>query len=272
MPGGSSSGLAHYVDAWEQSLRSTLDLASHFADPDWSRPTRCPGWDVHDQVAHLVSVEAQLAGAPAPPEAPPETHVRGAVGELAERGVHARRDLPGPQLLAEFQGVLAKRLIQLRARPLTSADELLGVSGKPRPAETVLRARTFDVWAHEQDIRAALELPGNLYSPASEVAREAISAGLASTVLAKAGAAAGQSLVVEFEGRRPSGIAVEMDAEGHGHVLASAPQSATTRLRLTWPDLVARACGRSGAERTPVHVEGDADLGRRVLDVLTITP
>jgi uncharacterized protein (TIGR03083 family) len=217
-------------------------------------------------------VEAQLAGAPAPPEAPPETHLRGAVGALIERGVHARREVPGPQLLAEFQDVLARRLIQLRARPLTSAGELIGVSGQPRPAETVLRARTFDVWAHEQDIRAALELPGNLYSPASEVARETISAGLASTVLAKAGAAPGQSLVVEFEGRRPSAIAVELDADGNGHVLAGAPHSTTTTLRLTWPDLVARACGRSGAERTPVQVEGDADLGRRVLDALAITP
>jgi hypothetical protein len=183
-----------------------------------------------------------------------------------------RRSTTGPQLLAELLDVLAKRLIQLRARPLTREDKLIGLTGKRRPAETVLRARTFDVWAHEQDIRAAVKRPGNLYSPASEVAWETIGAALASTLLAKAGGSAGQCVVVEFEGGRPTPIAVAVDDEENGHVLATVPQSATTRLRVKWPDLVARACGRSGAETTPVHVEGDADLGHRVLDVLAITP
>jgi hypothetical protein len=43
-------------------------------------------------------------------------------------------------------------------------------------------------------------------------------------------------------------------------------------LRLAWADLVARATGRLGAQTTPVTVDGDAELGRRVLAAVAMTP
>jgi uncharacterized protein (TIGR03083 family) len=268
----SAPDLTWYIDAWEQSLRSTLDLASGFEDSDWRRPTRCPGWDVHDQVAHLVAVEAQLAGAAVPPEAPPAGHIRNSVGQYVERGVHARRAISGPQLLTELEQVLPKRLTQLRARPLTAADQLIGVMGKPRPAVTVLRARAFDVWAHEQDIRAAVERPGNLDAPAAEVGWQIIVDALGDVVLPAAGALAGQSVAVEVTDRPRRQAAAAIDDTGHGHVLPAIPQRPTAALHLRWTDLAARACGRLGAEATPVQISGEADLGRRALAALAITP
>jgi uncharacterized protein (TIGR03083 family) len=271
MPTTAEPDLRHYVDAWEQSLRSTMDLAAAFDEVDWQHPTRCPGWDVHDQVAHLVAVEAQLSGAPVPPEAPAAEHVRNSVGEFVERGVHARRGVPGAQLLAELREVLDRRLVELRARRLTPADELIGVMGKPRPAQTVLRARAFDVWAHEQDIRTALGRPGNLDAPAADVAWEAIVDGLAGTV-PTAGASAGQSVVLEVTDYPTRQLALAVDQDGRCLALPEPPADPTVRLRLRWADLVARACGRVGAEATPVAVDGDAELGRRVLAALAMTP
>ncbi|WP_212735514.1 maleylpyruvate isomerase N-terminal domain-containing protein [Herbidospora galbida] len=34
--------------------RALLDLLDGLSPDDWTRPTVCPGWDVHDVVAHLV--------------------------------------------------------------------------------------------------------------------------------------------------------------------------------------------------------------------------
>lgn len=272
MPTTAEPDLRHYVDAWEQSLRSTLNLADGFDAADWQHPTRCPGWDVHDQIAHLVAVEAQLGGGPVPPAAPAAEHIRNSVGQYVERGVHARRGMPGPQLLAELREVLDRRLAELTARRLTPADELIGVMGKPRPAQMVLRARAFDVWAHEQDIRAAVERPGNLDAPAADVAWEAIVDGLAGTVLPAAGASAGQSLVLEVVDYPTRRVAVAMDHDGHGRVLPEQPADPTVTLRLAWADLVARATGRLGAQTTPVTVDGDAELGRRVLAAIAMTP
>jgi uncharacterized protein (TIGR03083 family) len=272
MPTTAEPDLGHYVDAWEQSLRSTLDLADGFDPADWQRPTRCPGWDVHDQVAHLVAVEAQLGGAPVPPEAPAAEHVRNSVGQFVERGVHARRGVPGPLLLAELREVLDRRLAELRARPLTPADELIGVMGKPRPAQMVLRARAFDVWAHEQDIRAAVTRPGNLDAPAADVAWEAIVEALAGVILPAADASAGQSVAVEVTDHPTRRVAVAMDAEGNGQALPAIPDAPTVTLSMSWADLVARTTGRLGAQTTPVAVDGDAELGRRILFALAMTP
>ncbi len=35
--------------------RELLRLLRSLEPPDWSRPTACPGWDVHDVVGHLLN-------------------------------------------------------------------------------------------------------------------------------------------------------------------------------------------------------------------------
>ena len=55
-------------------------------------------------------------------------------------------------------------------------------------------------------------------------------------------------------------------------VLSALPERPTATLRLQWTHLVARACGRLGAQDTPVTIEGDANLGRRALAALAVTP
>ncbi|MFA9430149.1 maleylpyruvate isomerase N-terminal domain-containing protein [Egicoccus sp. AB-alg2] len=52
----------------------------------WSTPTGCPGWDVHDQLAHCIGTERMmLDDAPAAVAVDGAGHVRNDLGRLVER-------------------------------------------------------------------------------------------------------------------------------------------------------------------------------------------
>ena len=82
-------------------------------------------------------------------------HVRNDLGKRAEYGVEVRRGRAGPELVAELAHVLAPRLCTLRSPALSDTSIIAGPFG-PDQASIVVLMRTFDVWAHGQDIRATL--------------------------------------------------------------------------------------------------------------------
>src|SRR5258708_28631021 len=105
------------VAAFEQTVRSTIALASGFEAGDWELATECPGWTVKDQVAHLVGVERMLLGDSEPVhELPADVpHVHTDMARFLEGPVDARRRVPGPEVLAELRETLERRLAALAA-------------------------------------------------------------------------------------------------------------------------------------------------------------
>ena len=86
------------VDAFEETVRSVIELGRGCSEADFARATACPGWTVKDQISHVVDLESILAGAPeASVDVPDFPHVRNDFGVFMERGVHARRPSPGPR-------------------------------------------------------------------------------------------------------------------------------------------------------------------------------
>ena len=47
--------LEPYVLAWQSTTRDVIDLLRSLGDDEWSQPTDCPGWTVHDVLAHMVA-------------------------------------------------------------------------------------------------------------------------------------------------------------------------------------------------------------------------
>lgn len=258
-----------YIDALEQSLRSSLDLAARMDVDQWSLPTRCPGWDVHDQIAHLIGVEAQLAGDPIPPAVPHAAHVRGRVGAYLERSVAARRDRSGSEMLQELSQVIDRRLAALRQHPIAPDELLLSVvDSRPIRADALLPMRVFDVWAHEQDIRAALGASPSLTSLAAGLTFNTILSLLPRTI-AKVDGVINRTIACELTGDRPMRFAIHVDHASRGHLLDHVGRADVT-LRMDAAQFVARVCGR---EVVPaVEVDGDSSLGRRVIASLTLTP
>jgi len=293
-------GLHELVEAFAGTALAVVDLARTCSSDDLARPTDCPGWTVHDQISHVVGVEAWLAGhRDARVEIPPYEHIRNSLGKKVEYAVEVRRGRTGAEVLAELESVLAQRLSTLRDPTLTDSSVIEGPFGPDRAA-TVVLLRTFDVWIHEQDIRCALGRPGNLDSPAAAVVVSTIIGQLPKMIARGAALEPGTAVVIDVTGpgsvTARQGVRVELDDQGQprGHAVAgvatappgeanvtggpaqapsrlAAPLDPQVTISLSTEAFTRRAAGRRSVSNTAYEVVGDADIARRVLDSMVVT-
>ncbi len=273
--------LPDLVEAFAQSAHAILDLARECSDDDLRQPTDCPGWTVHDQIAHVAGVESLLGGRKDPRvELPPYEHIKNELGKRVEYAVEVRRDRSGAELVAELEDVLAERLEILRGPLMTDSTIIPGPFG-PQEATTVLLFRIFDVWTHEQDIRVALGRPGNLDSVAATVCVDSVLTLLPKAAAKGAGLEPGHPVVLEVTGPvvAREAVVVELDDEGRARGRAiSGPQRSgqalahpATTISLSTEALMRRAAGRRPVSDTEYRVQGDDAVARRVLEALVLT-
>src|SRR5664279_3016723 len=119
--------LKDLVHAFAQTTQAVLTLAVACSDVDLAQPTECPGWTVHDQIAHVAGVESLLAGHKDPRvQMPQYEHIRNDLGKKVEYAVEVRRGRSGAELVTELEDVLAERLSTLRDPMLTSDSIIAG--------------------------------------------------------------------------------------------------------------------------------------------------
>lgn len=274
--------LPSLVDAFAQTARAILDLARACSDDDLGQPTDCPGWTVHDQIAHVAGVESLLGGRKDPRvELPPYEHIRSEIGKRVEYAVEVRRDRTGAELVAELEDVLAERLARLRSPVMTDSTIIPGPFG-PDEATKVLLYRIFDLWTHEQDIRVALGRPGDLDSPAATLCVNSVLTLLPRVAAKGAGLEPGHPVVLEVTGPvvARQGVVVELDDEGRARgraisgpeVSGQALSHPATTISLSTEALMRRAAGRRPVSDTEYHVMGDDAVARRLLEALVLTP
>lgn len=269
-----SSPAAETVAALRAVWGSIARLGAGIDDARWRSPTGCPGWQVGDLVAHMVGTELGLAGerSPAPPE-PYPAHVLNDIGRFNERWVVHLRDQTREQLLARFRETTASRL---RALARLSEAEWSAPSWTPAGPGTYLdfmRIRVFDCWAHEQDIRWVVGRPGGTDGPWVDTALRIPRATLPRLVARTAGAPEGSIVewLLEGEPERRWRVAVH---DRRGAEVAGEEGEPSVLLRCGVADFVMRVCGRvdplSGERLGQVAIEGDQDLGRRVVERMAL--
>ena len=288
-------GLHDLVEAFAQTSQAVIDLARSCSDDDLALPTECPGWTVHDQISHVVGVEAWLEGHKDPRvEMPAYEHIKNDIGKRVEYAVEVRRGRAGAEVVTELEHVLAQRLSTLRSPELTDSSIIAGPFG-PDQAATVVLMRTFDVWTHEQDIRTALGRPGNLGSPAAAVFVSSVLVQLPRLIAKGAGLEPGHPVVIDVTGPvvARQGVRVEVDEQGRprGHVMfvgdedyaaswyAPGNGSQTSDQQPDWPTTISlsteaftrRAAGRRSVSDTAYSVVGDEAIARRVMEALVVT-
>ncbi len=262
------------VDLMERVWRSIDSLCLPLTEAQWKTPTDCPGWSVQDQVSHLVGAESQILGNPRPDHTPKETgHVRNDVGQSNEVVVDYRRSWPGQKVLEEFREVTARRLGLLRDM---TDEEFAAETQTPLGPGTItefLRIRIFDAWVHEQDMRRALDMPGELEGPVAVHSVGRVARAMPFVVARKAQAPDGVTVVFDVTG--PAGLLIPVGvAGGRGSELDSEPPTPTVRITTDAETFACLGCGRWDANEAlgsgRVAVTGDTALGESIVKQMNI--
>ena len=259
------------VDGLAEVWSSFAAACAGIGATQWDLPTDCPGWTVRDQLAHVIGVERLVMGDDAPPplEAVPD-HVRNEFAALNEPWVAARRRTPGPDVLAEFTTVTGRRLRQLRALS-PGAFDVVGWSPVGEvPYREFLVTRVVDCWAHEQDVRRALGRPGGRAGAGESAVLDRCAATMPYVVGKRVAPPDGTAVRFELAGALGRRVPVVM--AGGRAVLApdGGPDRPTVTLAMDQETFWRLGFGRVDAGTVlasgQVRVDGDAALGRRVLE------
>jgi len=261
------------VAALGEVWASTADACDGIAADDWDRPTDCPGWTVRDQLSHVIGIERTLLGDAAPVfDGPVPAHVQNPIGEMNEAWVAARRGWPGPEVLAELRAVAARRLDQLAGFSPEDFDRVGWSPVGQVPYRDFMAVRTFDCWAHEQDVRRALDRPGGRGGAGEAITLDRVDGFLGYVVGKKAGAPDGTTVVWDVAGPLPRRPAVAV-VDGRARP-ADPPDDPTVAFATDAGTYWRLGCGRTTAEAAladgAVVVTGDADLGRRILEGMNV--
>lgn len=262
--------LATYVAAWKSCAADVEELLLALGEDDWSADTDCPGWTVRDVAAHLAALEAEIAGAPGPRLDQVSAATANVSGAYTQAGVEERRDRTPQELVDEFTDAVQRRAAELDADPPSDP------SGRPARTpgdvswdwETMLRNRVIDLWVHEQDIRRAVDRPGDLDTPAARVTAETFLAAMPYVIAKKAGAEPGTVVALTVDGV-DRGFAV--DDDGRCAPTEAPPAEPAVRLRMTTETLTILGAGRRDPLTVEVGIEGDDGLAERVLQGMAVT-
>jgi uncharacterized protein (TIGR03083 family) len=257
------------IAALEETWAATAQLCESLHPDAWELETDCPGWTVRDHLSHMIGTELGLLGTAAPeaPDPMPE-HVRNPIGAGNEAWIAARRGVPGAEMVAEFNAVTSRRLLDLRSlapeRWTTPGWSPIGEV----PYLEFMLIRTMDCWVHGQDMRRALAEPGDRGGRGERVALTRLTSGMGYVVGRRVGPPDGTTIVFEIEGPDPRTVALQMDG-ARATALEAAPGWPPVLLRMPAEQFVRLACGRESPDEAlaagGVALEGDEELGARIV-------
>lgn len=267
--------LQPYADAWTHSVDAISELVQPLTEGEWNRRTPCPGWSVRDVVSHVIGMDCEMLGDPRPIHTLPRDlyHVRTEHQRYMEMQVDVRRHHTGPEMTAELEYTVIRRNRQLRNESREPGTSVRGPLGRETTLEEAMRYRAFDVWVHEQDLRAALGRPGNLDSPGAYVARDQLLIWLPEVVAKRAGAPRSSAIVFDVHGPVEFLRTIRVDMGGRGTLESAPALGPAATLTLDWETYVRLACGRVGPDAVAdkVKAEGDAELTEAILRNFCVT-
>jgi uncharacterized protein (TIGR03083 family) len=259
------------VDRLAQVWASVVTACEQLDGDQWERPTDCPGWTVKDHLSHLIGTERTLLGDPAPPEletTPP--HVANAFGAINEAWVEARRSVPGAEVLAEFVETTNRRIDALSAMPTEKWDEVGWSPVGQAPYREFMDTRVLDCWAHEQDIRRALDRPGGRNGVGEAAALDRCEQTMPYVVGKRVAPPDGSSVLFAVTGVMGRHFVVTMDGGRASLAPESPDHRPTVRLSMDqeafWRLGFGRMAPAEALATGQVLVEGDTAMGQRVLE------
>lgn len=267
--------LQPYADAWTHSIEAISELVQPLVEGEWNRRTPCYGWSVRDIVSHVIGLDTEMLGDPRPIHSLPRDlyHVTNEHQRYMEMQVDVRRHHTAPEMTSELEYVVIRRNRQLRNESRDPGTKVRGPLGTELTLEEAVRGHAFNVWVHEQDLRAALGRPGNLDSPGAYVARDVLLSALPEIVATKADAPRSSAVVFDIHGPVEFLRTIRVDIQGRGTLETAPALGPAATLTLDWETYVRLACGRATLESVAdrVKAEGDPELTAAILRNFTVT-
>jgi len=252
------------IELMNLSIDAVTVAFDGLTDEQWSAPTDCPGWDVKDNLSHIVSTELFLLGrGSSAHQAPKFEYVKNPIGEMNENEIDFRRPLAGSTVYAEWVEVARDRKHQLATADESYFDTPWMMPTGQGTLGEFLAIRVLDLWVHEQDVRRALGRPSHEGGPAAEHRIDRLIRTIPIVVGKRAQTPEGGTVVIDITGpvtRRVVTTVVDGRAQigVEGNVLCTVRMDSDTFLQL--------AGGRAGhTEATGWSAEGDTALAERVV-------
>jgi len=260
--------IAGLSEVWESLFTATDGCTVE----QWATPTSCPGWDVQDQLSHLVGIERALQGATTPEIVLGEReYIKNPIGANNEQWVESLRSQSGDAVRREFADVTAERIAELKSLTDEQFDAIGWSPIGQVPMRKFMEIRIMDSWLHEQDVRAALGRPGGRNGVGEAVALERANEALGVVVGKIAQAPEGSSVAFEITG--PLGYRRRIEVQnGRAQLVDSGEATAT--ITLSQETFVQRFGGRITADealgREGTFLAGDRALCEAVVNGLGV--
>ncbi|MEU1178893.1 maleylpyruvate isomerase family mycothiol-dependent enzyme [Streptomyces sp. NPDC005820] len=267
--------LQPYADAWTHSIEAISELVQPLVEGEWNWRTPCPGWSVRDVVSHVIGLDSEMYGDPRPIHSLPRDlfHVTTDIQRYMEGQVDVRRHHTAPEMTSELELMIIRRNRQLRNESRQPGTVVRGPLGAELTLEESMRGHAFNVWVHEQDLRAALGRPGNLDSPGAHIARDVLLGELPAVVADRADAPRSSAVVFDVHGPIEFLRTIRVDIQGRGTLETAPALGPAASFALDWETYVRLACGRVTPEAVAdrVKAEGEPRLTEAILRNFAVT-
>ena len=251
------------VSAYRECWDSISALGRGLSEDQWNQPSLCPQWRCRDALVHLTAAETAFADWTPSPDPP-----------MAEIGDATRRlrAISGAELLAEFEAITTRRGEQLSAMTEAEFDQPGWSPAGLGPYRRYQEIRVFDSWAHEQDIRVPLGLPGHFEGLGPKLSLDEAHLAFGYLVGKRAGLPDGSSVSVHVTG--PNSRDLHAVIKGRARVVDSL-ENPTAEVTVDFATFMLLCCGRIDPDGPlndkRVALAGDVVLAEQVARNLAFT-
>lgn len=266
---------AHLLRKVDEKL---IDLLSALAPSEWELQTVAPLWKVRDVAAHLLDTALRKLSLVRDSCSVETTDIRSPqdvitlVNRLNREGVAVYRRL-SPQVLIDLLRLATKQSAEFHESldPFAAATFNVSWAGEETSLNWFDTARELtERWHHQQQIRLATDRPGIMTRDLYHPVLDCFLRGLPHAFL-EVKASPGTVLLVEISGECGGQWFLERGTESWDLVPRS-DSDFTSRVtvpqELAWR-LFTKGIDRSSA-RAQLEIDGDRDLGERILDLTAI--
>jgi len=262
------------IDMLDDCFHALGELGAALGEAEWETATDLPGWSVKDNLSHLVGIERMMQGLPGTKHRSGERdYVRNPIGANNENEVDARRGTPGADVLKEWNDLVAVRLATLRGADDDYFAQPAMTPTGPGTLADFLHIRVLDCWLHEQDIRRAVNRPGNLSGPSAEHTIDRLIRTLPIVIGKRAGTPERAAVAIDIVPGVGGGVQrhlVYEVREGRAGQVDAPTNPPVASLVLDTESFVVLASGRRTADTVTAQVSGDAELAGRILGQLNM--